>query len=75
MNSKNQKGHEIKQSLFRRLMHTALETMASILGGALVLICAYWFFHFDTWHERFIYITLSIVVVYLICKVLPDRPE
>jgi hypothetical protein len=56
-------------------MHTALETMASILGGALVLICAYWFFHFDTWHERFIYITLSIVAVYLICKVLPDRPE
>lgn len=35
-------------------------------------LCFYWFFHFETWHERFIYISLSIAVVYLISKIIPD---
>lgn len=65
----------IKQGVKKNIMYYLLESIASILGGALVFVCAYWFFHFDTWHERFIYISISIAAVYLFCKVLPNRPD
>lgn len=64
-----------KLSLWRRVLHTILETGVSLLGGLLVVVCCYWFFHYETWHERFIAIGLSIVVVYIAVKLLPNRPE
>lgn len=64
-----------KLSFGKRVFHSLLEYAISLLGGILVFLCIYWFFHFETWHERFIYITVSIVVVYIIVKLLPERPE
>jgi len=64
-----------KLSLWRRVFHTILETGVSLLGGLLVVVCCYWFFHYETWHERFIAIGLSILVVYIAVKLLPNRPE
>jgi len=46
-----------------------------MLGGLLVVVCCYWFFHYETWHERFIAIGLTILVVYIAVKLLPNRPE
>ncbi len=62
-------------SVWKRLFHTFLETSVSILGGLLVLVCSYWFFHYETWHERLIAIGVSILVVYIVVKILPDRPD
>lgn len=62
-------------SVWKRLFHTFLETSVSILGGLLVLVCCYWFFHYETWHERLIAIGVSILVVYIVVKILPDRPD
>ncbi|CBJ47133.1 hypothetical protein EAM_2459 [Erwinia amylovora ATCC 49946] len=39
------------------------------------MLCCYWFFHYETWHERLIAIGLSVLVVYLIGKILPERPN
>lgn len=69
-------GDKIKKLSFgKRVFHSFLEYAVSLLGGILVFLCIYWFFHFETWHERFIYIAVSIVVVYVIVKLLPERPE
>ncbi|AVJ18370.1 hypothetical protein CLM71_15100 [Serratia sp. MYb239] len=64
-----------KLPIGKRIFHSFLEYSVSLLGGVLVFLCIYWFFHFETWHERFIYISVSIAVVYLIVKLLPERPE
>ena len=40
----------------------------------LVFMCIYLFFHYETWYERIIYISISISVVCLIIKVMPGRP-
>ncbi|WP_090136462.1 hypothetical protein [Kosakonia oryziphila] len=64
-----------KLSFGKRVFHSFLEYAVSLLGGILVFLCIYWFFHFETWHERFIYIIVSMVVVYIIVKLLPERPE
>ncbi|MBS0974914.1 hypothetical protein [Serratia rubidaea] len=62
-------------SIGKRMFHSFLEYAVSLLGGALFFLCIYWFFHFETWHERFIYIAISIAAVYLIVKILPERPD
>lgn len=64
-----------KMSIGKRMMYSLIETLGAIVGGLLFLLCCYWFFHFETWHERFIAIGLSVAVVYLISKVLPERPN
>ena len=64
-----------KLSFLKRVFHSLLEYSVSFLGGILVFLCIYWFFHFETWHERFIYIAVSIAVAYIIVKLLPERPE
>ena len=56
-------------------MYTLIEASGSIIGGLLILVCCYWFFHYETWHERFIAIGLSVFVVYLIAKIMPERPN
>lgn len=56
-------------------MYSLIDASGSILGGALVMLCGYWFFHFESWHERFIAIGLSVLVVYIIGKILPERPN
>ncbi|MGV3346978.1 hypothetical protein ACGVWS_15020 [Enterobacteriaceae bacterium LUAb1] len=61
--------------LGKRIFYGFLENTVSLLGGILVFVCLYWFFHFETWHERFIYIGMSILFVYVLVKILPDRPE
>ena len=64
-----------KLSLGKRIMYSLIEASGAIIGGLLLLLCCYWFFHYETWHERLIAIGLSIAVVYLIGKVLPERPN
>jgi hypothetical protein len=43
--------------------------------GLLFFLCCYWFFHYETWHERIIAISLSVLVVAIIIKILPERPN
>lgn len=62
-------------SLGKRIFYGFLENAISLLGGLLVFFCFYCFFHFETWHERFLYIGMSVLFVYLLVKILPDRPE
>ncbi len=62
-------------SIGKRIFHGFLEHTVSFLGGMLVFVSLYWFFHFATWHERFIYIVFSILFVCVLIKILPDRPE
>jgi len=64
-----------KLSFWRRTFHTVIETGVSLLGGVLLIVCCYWFFHYETWHERFIAIGLTILAVYVVVKLLPERPE
>lgn len=70
-----QKNKPTKLSVWKRIFHTCLESFAAILGGSLIFVCGYWFFHYDTWLERFIAIGLTVLVVYLIARILPDRPD
>lgn len=64
-----------KLSLGKRIMYSLIEASGAIVGGLLLLLCFYWFFHYETWHERLIAIGLSVLVVYLIGKILPERPN
>ncbi|WP_168415136.1 hypothetical protein [Erwinia amylovora] len=64
-----------KLSIGKRIMYTIIEASGAITGAILLLLCCYWFFHYETWHERFIAIGLSVLVVYLIGKILPERPN
>jgi len=64
-----------KMRIGKRIMYSLIDASGSILGGALVMLCCYWFFHYESWHERFIAIGLSVLVVYLIGKILPERPN
>lgn len=64
-----------KLSLGKRIMYSLIEASGAIVGGLLLLLCCYWFFHYETWHERLIAISLSIAVVYVIGKLLPERPN
>ncbi|KKF36685.1 hypothetical protein SY86_16565 [Erwinia tracheiphila] len=70
-----QRGEPKKLSFWRNTFHTVIETGASLLGGVLLIVCCYWFFHYETWHERFIAIGLTILVVHVIVKLLPERTE
>lgn len=69
------KDTQAKLSLGKRIMFMMIESLGAIVGGLLFFVCCYWFFHYETWHERFIAIGLSVLVVYLIGKVLPERPN
>ncbi|HAT23721.1 MAG TPA: hypothetical protein DCS81_04805 [Pantoea septica] len=64
-----------KLSIGKRILFTFIEVSGAVIGGLLVLLCSYWFFHYDTWHERLIAIGLTITVVYFIGKMLPERPD
>jgi ABC-type multidrug transport system permease subunit len=70
-----QQNEKAKPGLGRRIFHSLLEAGAAILGGLLFFLCCYWFFHYETWHERLIAITLSVLVVAVIIKILPERPD
>ena len=64
-----------KLSIGKRILFTLIETSGAVVGGLLVILCCYWFFHYDTWHERLIAIGLSVLVVFVIGKILPERPN
>ncbi len=70
---RNDKSHKL--SIGKRILFTLIEASGAVIGGFLVLLCCYWFFHYDTWHERLIAIGLTIAVVYFIGKILPERPD
>ncbi len=63
MNSQNNHG------FFRRI----LEYIGALLGGALVFLCEYWFFHFETWHERGISIGLTLLAAWNVVKCIPVK--
>lgn len=46
---------------------------SAFIGGLLVFLCAYWFFHFETWTERGIYIGLTLLAVYILGKLVPEK--
>ncbi len=62
-------------SLGSRIFFGFLENAISLLGGLWVFFCFYCFFHFETWHERSLYIVISFLLVYGLVKILPNRPE
>ncbi|GAA0504587.1 hypothetical protein GCM10009414_12960 [Tatumella terrea] len=64
-----------KLSIGKRILFTLIETSGAVIGGLFVVLCCYWFFHYDTWHERLIAIGLSVLVVFVIGKILPERPN
>ncbi len=64
-----------KLSIGKRILFTLIEASGAVIGGLLVVLCCYWFFHYDTWHERLIAIGLSVLVVFVIGKILPERPN
>lgn len=70
-----QRDEQTKLSLSKRVFYTLLDIAGAFLGGALFFICCYWFFHFETWHERFIAIGLSVLVVYILARIVPERPN
>lgn len=70
-----QQNDQPKLSIGRRIFYSLLEAGAAILGGLLFFVCCYWFFHYETWHERIIAIGLSVLVVAIIIKILPERPN
>lgn len=45
----------------------------AFIGGSLVFLCAYWFFHFETWRERGLYIGLTLLAVYILIKLVPEK--
>lgn len=67
-------GEVKKPSLCKKMFHDFMEYFSSFMGGVLVFMCIYLFFHYETWYERIIYISISISVVCLIIKVMPGRP-
>jgi len=69
------KNNPQKLSIGKRILFTLIEASGAVIGGLLVVLCCYWFFHYDTWHERLIAIGLSVLVVFVIGKILPERPN
>lgn len=57
----------------QKVMSEVAGCLGSILGGLLVFLCAYLFFHFETWTERIGYIALTLGAVWVICRLFPDR--
>ncbi|EAA4903062.1 hypothetical protein DMO41_22600 [Salmonella enterica subsp. enterica serovar Muenster] len=53
-----------------RIIHKVIGDMASIVGGLLVFLCAYWLFRLDTWTERGLYIGTSIFLALILIKIL-----
>ncbi|MDU4093209.1 MAG: hypothetical protein E7H57_08045 [Pantoea sp.] len=45
----------------------------AFIGGLLVFLCAWWFFHFETWTKRGIYIGLTLLAVYILIKLMPEK--
>lgn len=62
-------------SLGKRIIYSLIEASGAIIGGLLLLLCCYRFFHYETWHERLIATGMSVFVVNLIGKILPERPN
>lgn len=57
--------------IFLQLFFRYFSYTGALLGGALVFLCAYWFYHFETWHERGISIGLTLLAVWPVMKCLP----
>lgn len=70
MNSQNNHSND---SFLRRMLLSVMGYIGALLGGALVFLCAYWFFHFETWHERGISIGLTLLVAWIVVKCVPAR--
>lgn len=60
--------------LLKRVGYSLIEATGAITGGLLVFLCCYWFFHYETWQERSIAIGLTVLAVFLLAKLLPERP-
>jgi|GEM_PF-3973888 uncharacterized membrane protein YeaQ/YmgE (transglycosylase-associated protein family) len=63
MNSQSNHG------FFRRI----LGYIGAPVGGTLVFLCTYWFLHFETWHERGIYIGLTLLAAWIVAKCVPVK--
>ncbi|GLR08304.1 hypothetical protein COO59_16940 [Mixta theicola] len=67
MNSK--KDNAKRETVIRTILHY----LGSLLGTPVFLLCAYWFFHFETWTERGVYIGLTLLAVYILIKLVPKK--
>lgn len=69
MNSKNNPDDDERQCFMRSL----ISYLGASIGTILPFLCLYWFFHFETWHERGIYIGGTLLVTYLVIKLVPKK--
>ena len=65
----NSQNNYSNDGFFRRI----LGYIEALLSGAQVFVCAYWFFHFETWLERCISIGLTLLAAWLVVKCLPAK--
>ncbi|GEM_PF-930892 len=54
-------------------MRTLLGYTGSLIGGLSLFLCTYWFFHFETWTERGVYIGLTLFIIYILIKLVPKN--
>lgn len=69
------KDNPCKLSVGKRIMYNLLDAAGAIIGGLSFFLCCYWFFHYETWHERLISIGLTVLAVYVLAKLIPERPN
>lgn len=56
--------------LFKIIFREAVGFLGSIIGGLFVFVSFYCLFYFDTWRERFFYFFASLVVFWVLVKLL-----
>ncbi|KOC92059.1 hypothetical protein NG42_01910 [Winslowiella iniecta] len=54
-----------------------LDFLSHLLGMITVFLCFYWLFHFETWSERLIYISATLVIyiaiVAVVCQLTKEK--
>ena len=55
------------------VIRTLLHYLGSLLGTLVFLLCAWWFFHFETWTKRGVSIGLTLLAVYILIKLVPEK--
>jgi len=65
------------KKLLKRLLFCFIEFMTDFLGMLTVPLCFYWLFHFETWSERLIYISATLVIyiaiVAVVCQLTKEK--
>lgn len=54
-------------------MRSLTSYLGASIGTILPFLCLYWLFHFETWYERGLYIGGTLLVTYLVVKLVPKK--